>query len=125
MGYVRSLPPWKRPPVPPHPDQGRTIREARLSEGWGQRKLAQAASISQPYLCRLETGERALSPRTARRLGEILGVTVPLPLVDVSQTANGRRQAEHRAREERAQRARQAAIPKLAAYWPAHLERWG
>jgi transcriptional regulator with XRE-family HTH domain len=96
---MARVPPWKRPPVPPHPDQGRIIREARTSEGWGQRQLAEAVGVSQPYLCRLETGTRALSPRTAHKLGDVLGVTVPLPLIDFSQTAAGRDQARERERE--------------------------
>src|SRR5437879_5496622 len=95
-----SSPPWKRSPVPPHPDMGRILREARAEEGWGQRKLAAAAGISQPYLCRLERGQRAPSPRTAQKLGEVLGVKVPLsPFVDPSQTAGGRAEAHQRARE--------------------------
>jgi len=44
-------------------------------------------------LSQLETGTRALSPRTARGLRDALGVEVPLPLIDPGQTAAGRRQA--------------------------------
>ncbi len=54
---------------------------------------ADATGISQPYLCQLETGKRALSPRTARHLAEVLGVSVPLPLIDPAQTATGRRES--------------------------------
>jgi len=93
--------PWKRPGgrLPPHPDQGRIIVEARTRAGWGQRKLADAVGITQPYLCCLETGKRALSPRTARRLGEVLGVAVPLPPIDIAQTAAGRQQAREQDRQ--------------------------
>jgi transcriptional regulator with XRE-family HTH domain len=82
--------------LPAHPEQGRTIKEARISEGWAQAKLAEAAGISQPFLCQLERGTRALSPRTARKLYAVLGVRVPLPPIDLAQTAAGRLEARQR-----------------------------
>ena len=97
--HMGRVPPWKRPPVPAHPDQARIIREARERDGWGQRKLAATVGISQPHLCRLENGKAAPSPKTARRLSEVLHVEVPLPLIDIAQTATGRMQARERDRQ--------------------------
>jgi transcriptional regulator with XRE-family HTH domain len=107
--------------VPPHPEQARVLKQARAKVGLSQLRVAEAVGISQPYLCRLEAGTRAPSPRTAGRLGGFYGVPVPLPLIDFALTAAGRHEAERQGREERAERARQAAIPKLEPYLPTWL----
>ena len=124
-----GVPPWKRPPVPPHPDQGRIIKEARTNEGWGQRKLADALGIDQSYVCLLETGKRSLSPRTARKLYDVLGVRVPLALIDLAETAAGRREAHEQERERlRAaavrRRLREEELERPRVSWSPLVRRW-
>jgi len=102
----------------------RILMQARAALGWSQHRVADAVGISQPYLCRLERGIRAPMPRTAQRLGGFYGVPIPLPLIDVAITANGRREALKRAREEQAEQARRAAIPKLVPTWTLPTLMW-
>lgn len=123
---MARVPPWRRPGgrLPPHPEMSRILRQARAKLGWSQRRVAAAAGISQPYLCQLEGGSRAPLPRTVARLGSFNGVPIPLPLIDVALTANGRREAGRRAREELAERARGAAVPVLVATWEPPPLTW-
>jgi transcriptional regulator with XRE-family HTH domain len=116
---------WKRPFVSPPPEMGRIIKEARTRLGLTTRQLARLAGISQPFVSNLEAGDRSPLPKTARKLEAILGVSVPMPAVDVSQTAAGRAAAKSRALEQAAELARRAAVPRLESYWPSSLERWG
>lgn len=122
---MARVPPWERPGgrLPPHPDQARIIREAREGKGWKQHELAEQAGISQPYLCRLETGKRAPMPRTARKLGALLGVTVPLPPIPFAETAPGQRQARQHEQEAR-QAAELARVQQEAREHEQRLIEW-
>jgi transcriptional regulator with XRE-family HTH domain len=49
-----------------------SIAERRRAVGLYQYQLARLARISKQYMSRIESGERGLTPDTARRLGLIL-----------------------------------------------------
>jgi transcriptional regulator with XRE-family HTH domain len=128
---VPFIVPWRSSPVglPPDPRQGSVIRQARRSLNLSQVELGLASGLSQAHICRLEHGLRCASGRTAARLGEVLGVAIPLPRILPELTAQGRRDQAERVRER--ERIRQevaiaAAVPKLmlgAAMTPP--DGWG
>ncbi len=110
--------------IPAHPDQGRVIHAARLERGISLRALARVLHLSERYVRRLQAGKRCPSGKVAARLGQVLGVALPMPAVDPLTTAQGRRAAQERERERRRELARAASIPRLESYYPAHLTRW-
>ena len=54
------------------------IKELRKEKGLTQKKLAELAGISQPYLNDLENGNRMGKPETLQRIAAPLGVTVKI-----------------------------------------------
>lgn len=50
------------------------LRSARLAKGWSQEQAAARLGVSQPYLAMLESGERRLTPRLARRAMKAYGL---------------------------------------------------
>ena len=54
------------------------IKELRKEKGLTQKKLAELAGISQPYLNDLENGNRMGKPETLQRIADPLGVTVKI-----------------------------------------------
>ena len=58
-----------------------TISELRARAGMTQAALAEAASITRPYLSQIENGERNLSLALQKRLADALGCD-PRDLVD-------------------------------------------
>lgn len=58
------------------------LRSARLKAGWSQAKAAYRLRVSQPYVAMLESGERRLTPRLARRARKVFRLpptALPLP----------------------------------------------
>jgi len=55
---------------------GRAVKTAREERGLTQRKLAEAASIADKYLSRIELGLATPSVYVASRLSRALGVTL-------------------------------------------------
>lgn len=54
------------------------IKELRKEKGLTQKKLAELAGISQPYLNDLENGNRMGKQETLQRIAAPLGVTVKI-----------------------------------------------
>ena len=54
------------------------IKELRKEKGLTQKKLAELAGISQPYLNDLENGNRMGKQETLQRIADPLGVTVEI-----------------------------------------------
>ena len=52
------------------------IKALRIEKEITQKKLAETAMISQPYLFDLENNRRGAKPETLARIAEALGVTV-------------------------------------------------
>lgn len=55
---------------------GARIRAERKLLGWNQIQLCQLAGVEQPYLSRLERGEKIGTPQTIGRIARALGVSV-------------------------------------------------
>jgi transcriptional regulator with XRE-family HTH domain len=56
---------------------GDRIKTARAWHGWTQSQLAEYASVPQPVISRLESGERdSVTTDVAKRLARALGVSV-------------------------------------------------
>jgi transcriptional regulator with XRE-family HTH domain len=60
---------------------GESLKRARLRRAMSQRKLAEAAGVSQRTIVDLETDKREPHPSTLGKLAEALGVT-PGDLLD-------------------------------------------
>lgn len=54
---------------------GRAIREARLSQGISQEKLALLAEVDRSYVGRVERGDNNVAVLTLARLADALGLT--------------------------------------------------
>ena len=126
------LPKWVHE-LPAHPEQGPTVRAARSGLRLSQQALAEAIGKSQQAISLLELNQRCATAKTARELSEVLGVHVPLPVVDPMFTGAGRRAARKQQRErshleeaqrleaeqqaqasEQARRLRQAITPRMS-----------
>lgn len=68
---------------------GEAIKALREALGWRARRFADAAGLSQPYLCHIERGNRKGSPEALLRIAETLGV--PLAAVSSVETVPPRR----------------------------------
>ena len=55
---------------------GRRIAALRHARGWTQERLAEASTMSAPYLARIETGAREPTLRTLEAIGNALDVPV-------------------------------------------------
>ena len=55
---------------------GDLLREAREDRGMSRRDLAEATSLSYPYISQLETGYRMPSPAAIQTLSRVLGVSL-------------------------------------------------
>lgn len=52
------------------------IKKIREFMRINQKSLADAANVSQPFLCDLENNRRGAKPETLERIADVLGVTV-------------------------------------------------
>lgn len=57
-------------------NQAGSLAAMRLAKGWSQKRLAEEASTSQPYVARLEKGNADPQLSTARRICEALGISI-------------------------------------------------
>ncbi len=55
---------------------GRNIRRIRKQSGYSQARLARLARMSQPWICRLETGDENPTLASVTRIARALGVNV-------------------------------------------------
>ncbi len=58
------------------PDFGQVIRKLRLERGMPQRALGRKCGLSESTVCRIEMGQRGLTPRIALKLATALEVPV-------------------------------------------------
>lgn len=68
---------------------GKEIVRRRQELGWRQVDLSNESKVSQPWLCRIESGEYDGSPRVIKKLADALGCKVtdlilPEPEADVA-----------------------------------------
>lgn len=66
---------------------GALIRERRLALGLSQRALAKQLGVSQPLVVRIETGEREVTMRTARKMADVLGWEVIREVIEEGRDA--------------------------------------
>jgi transcriptional regulator with XRE-family HTH domain len=62
------------------------LKKFRQKKGWSQRSLAEKASISQPFISAIESGEKDATSKVLIRLALALGVTVAELLGDEKST---------------------------------------
>jgi transcriptional regulator with XRE-family HTH domain len=64
--------------------QSKTIKLARTKRGWTETEAARRLGVSQSYLAMLERGQRRVTPRLARRLKTVYGLSpTSLPTPDL------------------------------------------
>src|SRR6185295_8425374 len=77
--------------------EARALKEARKRAGWTQGRLAEALGVSQAYLSMMETGERSVSGRMARKVVHVLrlpATAIPLPPMDALDSMSTDEQVE-------------------------------
>lgn len=125
--------------VAPHQAQGPTIKAARTSQGLSQRQLGEAIGVlvgqrrggllihpharpfTQQYISGLERNLYCCAGRTAKALGQVLGIAVPLPRMLPQEHAHGREAMSH---DEKNKRADRPDTPRLVAAYPQPMGFW-
>lgn len=94
MTYAHAALLLRQQPMPADARQrafGELLRRRREELGWSQTQLSEAAGLRRISVGRIERAQAGPSLRTAQRLADALGVSLPLLLLDVEATVADQR----------------------------------